>query len=123
VGASGALPIGSDEFDRHLVSAEFVADPYADLRRMQSEAPIYWSDSIGGWLITRYDDIMSTFKNTTEYSNEGRLGRAAAHFRRRTGNGCGCSRNITRQRDCSTPTRRTTRAFAGLPVRHSRPAG
>jgi hypothetical protein len=47
---------------------------------MQSEAPIYWSDSIGGWLITRYDDIMSTFKNTTEYSNEGRLGRAAAHL-------------------------------------------
>jgi cytochrome P450 len=80
VGASGALPIGGDEFDRHLVSAEFVADPYADLRRMQSEAPIYWSDSIGGWLITRYDDIMSTFKNTTEYSNEGRLGRAAAHL-------------------------------------------
>jgi cytochrome P450 len=80
VGASAVLPVGSDEFDRHLVSAEFVADPYPDLRRLQAEAPVYWSGSVGGWLITRYDDIMPTFRNTTEYSNEGRLGRAAAHL-------------------------------------------
>jgi hypothetical protein len=80
VEASGVLPIGSVEFERHLVSPEFVADPYPDLRRLQSEAPIYWSDSIGGWLVTRYDDMMPTFRNTTEYSNEGRLGRAAAHL-------------------------------------------
>jgi cytochrome P450 len=47
---------------------------------MQAEAPVYWSDSIGGWLITRYDDVMPTFRNTREYSNEGRLVRAAAHL-------------------------------------------
>lgn len=74
------LPIGSAEFDGYLVSAEFVADPYTTLQRMRREAPVYWSDSVGGWLVTRYDDIMSTFRNTTAYSNEGRLGRAAAHL-------------------------------------------
>lgn len=68
------------EFDRYLVSPEFVADPYETLGRMQREAPIYWSDSIGGWIVTRYDDVMPTFRNTKEYSNEGRLGRAAAHL-------------------------------------------
>ncbi len=47
---------------------------------MQREAPIYWSDSVGGWLVTRYDDIMPTFRNTKDYSNEGRLGRAAGHL-------------------------------------------
>jgi hypothetical protein len=47
---------------------------------MQRDAPIYWSDSVGGWLVTRYDDIMPTFKNTRDYSNEGRLGRAAGHL-------------------------------------------
>jgi cytochrome P450 len=79
-GASATLPLGSAEFDRYLVSPEFVADPYATLQRMQREAPIYWSDSIGGWLVTRYDDIMPTFRKTQDYSNEGRLGRAAAHL-------------------------------------------
>jgi cytochrome P450 len=79
-GASATLPIGSAGFDRYLVSAEFVANPYPTLQRLQSEAPIYWSDSVGGWLVTRYDDIMPTFRNTKDYSNEGRLGRAAGHL-------------------------------------------
>jgi len=74
------LPIGTAEFDQHLVSREFIADPYATLQRLQREAPIYWSDTVGGWLVTRYDDIMPTFRNTSDYSNEGRLGRAAAHL-------------------------------------------
>jgi pimeloyl-[acyl-carrier protein] synthase len=74
------LALESTEFDRYLVSPEFVADPYETLGRMQREAPIYWSDSIGGWIVTRYDDVMPTFRNTKEYSNEGRLGRAAAHL-------------------------------------------
>jgi pimeloyl-[acyl-carrier protein] synthase len=79
-GASATLVLGSAEFERYLVSPEFVADPYPTLQRMQREAPIYWSDSVGGWLVTRYDDIMPTFRNTREYSNEGRLGRAAGHL-------------------------------------------
>jgi len=36
------LPIGKAEFDQHLVSSGFVADPYATLQRLQREAPIYW---------------------------------------------------------------------------------
>ena len=79
-GAGSVAPIGSDEFDRYLASREFIGNPYAALRQIQVEAPVYWSNSIGAWLITRYDDIMPTFRNTTEYSNEGRLLRAAAHL-------------------------------------------
>ena len=67
------------QLDSHLVSAEFIADPYETLRQMRDEMPVYWSDSVGGWLITRFDDVMYTFKHTKEYSNEGRLGRAAVH--------------------------------------------
>ena len=74
-----SITLSHDELERHLVSPEFVADPYATLRQMREEAPVYWSDSVGGWLITRYDDVMTTFKHTRDYSNEGRLGRAAAH--------------------------------------------
>jgi cytochrome P450 len=72
--------LSRDELERHLVSPEFVADPYATLARLREESPIYWSDSVGGWLVTRYGDVMTTFKHTKDYSNEGRLGRAALHL-------------------------------------------
>ena len=57
-----------------LVSHEFLQDPYPLLREMREKEPIYWSDSIGGWILTRYDDIMATFKDTESFSNE--IGRA-----------------------------------------------
>ncbi len=72
--------ISRDDLEGHLVSPEFVAHPYVTLAQMREETPIYWSDSVGGWLLTRYDDVMTTFKHTRDYSNEGRLGRAAAHL-------------------------------------------
>jgi pimeloyl-[acyl-carrier protein] synthase len=77
---SALVSLGRVELERQLVSKEFVADPYATLRRMREEMPVYWSDSVGGWLLTRYDDVMTTFKRTKDYSNEGRLGRAAIHL-------------------------------------------
>ena len=77
---SAVVSLAHEDLDRHLVSKAFVADPYATLQRMREETPVYWSDSVGGWLITRYDDVMTTFKHTREYSNEGRLGRAAVHL-------------------------------------------
>ena len=76
---STVVPLCRDELENYLVSPEFVAHPYTTLRQMREEIPVYWSDSVGGWIITRYDDVMTTFKHTKDYSNEGRLGRAAVH--------------------------------------------
>ena len=67
-------------FDKALVSEQFLADPYPILHRLQQEDPIYRSDAIGGWVLTRYDDIVSSFKDTSHYSNEGRLARAVEHL-------------------------------------------
>lgn len=47
---------------------------------MRQREPVYWSDSIGGWILTRYDDIMISFKDTESYSNEGRLGKAVEYL-------------------------------------------
>lgn len=74
------VPLRREELENYLVSPEFIADPYMTLRQMRDDVPVYWSDSVGGWIITRYDDVMTTFKHTKEYSNEGRLGRAAVHL-------------------------------------------
>ncbi|GGM18870.1 cytochrome P450 [Nakamurella endophytica] len=58
----------------------FVHDPYATLDRLRELDPVHWSESIGGWLLTRYDDVLATFKNTADFSNEGRLGRASEYL-------------------------------------------
>jgi cytochrome P450 len=63
-----------------LVSPEFLQDPYPLLQQMREQEPVYWSDSIGGWILTRYDDIMATFKDTESFSNEGRLGKAVEYL-------------------------------------------
>jgi cytochrome P450 len=66
--------------DDVLVSKDFLANPYPVLRQLREEEPVHWSDSIGGWILTRYDDIVSSFKDTEHYSNEGRLARAVEYL-------------------------------------------
>ena len=68
------------EHERLLTAPEYLADPYPALQRLQEEAPIYWSDGVGGWVLTRYDDVLITFKDTTTFGNEGRLRQATAYL-------------------------------------------
>jgi cytochrome P450 len=66
--------------DSFLVSEPFLKDPYPALRQLREEDPVHWSDAIGGWVLTRYDDIVVSFKDTDHFSNEGRLARAVEHL-------------------------------------------
>jgi len=68
------------DLDEILVSEDFAGDPYPTLALLRDTDPVHWSDSLGGWILTRYDDILPTFKDVAAYSNEGRLGRAAAYL-------------------------------------------
>jgi cytochrome P450 len=68
------------DIDDALVSPEFVDDPYPTLDILRETDPVHWSESIGGWVLTRYDDILRTFKDVGHYSNEGRLGRATLYL-------------------------------------------
>jgi cytochrome P450 len=68
------------EIDDSLLSPEFVGDPYPTLDALRELDPVHWSESIGGWVLTRYDDILRTFKDVEHYSNEERLGRATLHL-------------------------------------------
>ncbi len=67
-------------YDEVLVSKAFLADPYPVLHQLREEDPVHWSESIGGWVLTKYDDIIITFKETDRYSNEGRLARAIEYL-------------------------------------------
>jgi len=72
--------ISAEGLDEILVSQEFLEDPYPILRWLREEDPVHWSDSMGGWVLTRYDDIVTTFKDVSHYSNAGRLAKAVEYL-------------------------------------------
>jgi cytochrome P450 len=65
--------VATASFDEFLVSSEFLSNPYPALHQLLEQDPVHWSNSIGGWIVTRYDDVAPTFRNVTFYSNEERL--------------------------------------------------
>ncbi len=41
----------------------FVTDPYPVLRRLQETAPVFWSERMGAWLVTRHADVRAAFRD------------------------------------------------------------
>ena len=54
------------DLDQALSSKQFLVDPYPTLRQLQTEAPVIWSETVGAWIVTRYDDVMVTFRDVAE---------------------------------------------------------
>lgn len=52
------------EFDEYLLTPEFFADPYPFYHRLRSTEPVYWSDRLGAWLLTRYADVASALHDS-----------------------------------------------------------
>ncbi|HKP42743.1 cytochrome P450 [Mycobacterium sp.] len=53
-----------------------LANPYPTYAQARHEAPIFYSQFFGGWVVTRYDDIQAVVKDTKTFSNSGSLGPA-----------------------------------------------
>ncbi len=39
------------------------SNPYPILQKLQIEHPVYWSSQLNGWIITKYDDVMSVLRS------------------------------------------------------------
>ncbi len=74
------MKMATDTLDELLVSKEFLADPYPTLHRLREEDPVHWSESIGGWIVTKYDDVVPTFRDVSRFSNEGRLAKVVEYL-------------------------------------------
>ncbi len=45
-------------FDSDFRAPEVIANPYPLLRELRETDPVHWSDSLGGWVLTRYQDVI-----------------------------------------------------------------
>jgi cytochrome P450 len=46
-----------------LFGPEMLADPYPYYARLRSTDPVHWEDQAGGWVLTRYADIVTVLRN------------------------------------------------------------
>jgi cytochrome P450 len=58
----------------HDVATEFkpfeLAEPFGFLERARHEQPVFFSEELGFWVVTRHDDIRSIFKDPATFSSE-----------------------------------------------------
>lgn len=57
-------PPGFDPFE-----AAFDAWPYDQYRRLREADPVHWSDLLGGWILTRYEDVSDVLRDRTVSSD------------------------------------------------------
>ncbi len=61
------------EIEASLGTPAFFADPYPVYHRLRSQAPVYWSDKLDCWLLTRYDDCLAALRDYRRLSNRDRM--------------------------------------------------
>ena len=42
-----------------LLDPSVMANPYPLYEQLRKEEPVHWSDDLYGWVLTRYDDVMT----------------------------------------------------------------
>ena len=47
-----------------------VQDPFPLYRWLREHDPVHWSESLGGWLITRYEDVLEVFDRPESFSSD-----------------------------------------------------
>jgi cytochrome P450 len=59
--------------DQQLTYSPFdpamIADPYPVYSELRANAPVYWSDEAGSWVLSRYDDVSAALTDPTTYSS------------------------------------------------------
>src|SRR5262245_28151318 len=46
-----------------LTDAHLLANSYPLYHQMRREDPVNWSDAVHGWVLTRYDDVSTAFRD------------------------------------------------------------
>lgn len=53
-----------------LLAPEVVADPYRYYASLRDWDPVHWNTRWGGWLVTRYDDVVRALRDTERFSSD-----------------------------------------------------
>ncbi|NOY30336.1 MAG: cytochrome P450, partial [Planctomycetes bacterium] len=51
------------DFDLHLLSPEYLADPYPYYHALRESEPVAWSERLNAWVLTRYADVLDALRH------------------------------------------------------------
>ncbi|MBI3964007.1 MAG: cytochrome P450 [Chloroflexi bacterium] len=54
---------GSAVLEDDLLSPDVTRDPHPYFHRLRAEDPVHWNELWGGWVLTRYDDVLAAFRD------------------------------------------------------------
>ena len=69
-----ASPPGAAERRYDPRAEVFRADPFAVYDELRREAPVFWSDRMDGWIISRYEDVVGVLMDNKRYTARGSIG-------------------------------------------------
>jgi cytochrome P450 len=59
--------------DFDLLQPEILRDPYPLYRQLQEEQPVFWSNQMDAWVLTKHADVDGALRNPGLFSSEGRI--------------------------------------------------
>src|SRR5215218_5924579 len=57
-------------FGSTVTVEQLESDPYPIYERLRAEEPVSWVESVGLWLVTRYDDVVAVDKTPAVFTGE-----------------------------------------------------
>ncbi len=53
-----------------LMAPEVIADPHSYYRQLRETDPVHWSERWGGWILTRYADVVQVLRDSKRFSSD-----------------------------------------------------
>ncbi|WP_181772071.1 cytochrome P450 [Amycolatopsis pittospori] len=53
-----------------FLSESALADPYPAYAHLRRDAPVYWDEASGAWLVTRYGDCVEVLRDSTRFTSD-----------------------------------------------------
>ncbi|MDP1852515.1 MAG: cytochrome P450 [Candidatus Planktophila sp.] len=65
--------VGEDLLKNAITDGSYFSNPYPLFGELRKSAPVFYSPTLGGWIITRYAHVSEILHNHEDYSSKGRV--------------------------------------------------
>lgn len=64
---------GDQLLKQSFEDGSYFSNPFPLFAELRKSDPVFFSDTLGGWVVTRYEDVSSILHNHQDYSSKGRV--------------------------------------------------
>jgi cytochrome P450 len=66
-----SVTLSTRDFGAELLSPAALRNPYPIYRELRETAPVFWSEALGLWLATKYEDVRTIYRDHERFSSAG----------------------------------------------------